>query len=241
MYLAPTPHTVSERFAWSMNALVYAIGSRSRSGLLFIIGMLICGKVNKVRNAFLSILGRIENGTLRKSAVRQASTLQRRPMEAAVRQGLVERAKAWAETWRNVPRTWAWLLPLVPCEAASYASQLSHLLQEEEMQLRLAAEPRLGRAFRPMCRMLGIDPAVLRLPPVERKPRRSQKVTGRPSGTHPTGQTTSDCAEWKEPSRAAIKRAIATRRSPSIEMQANSKRYPWYPTEGAGTGEAEKL
>jgi hypothetical protein len=130
-------------------------------------------------------------------------------------------------------------------EAAGFASQLSHLLQDEEMKRHLAATPRLGRALWPMCRMLGMDRALLGLPPAERKrrteaacggtgrPRRGGKVMGCASLVHPTSET-------KEPSRAAIVKAINTRRWPSIEMQARPERYRWYPMEPAGPGDTDK-
>jgi hypothetical protein len=54
---------------------------------------------------------------------------------------------------------------------------------------------------------------------------------------HPTSVTD---ASWKEPSRAAIMKAINTRRWPSIEMQARPDRYKWTPTDGAGTGDKDK-
>jgi hypothetical protein len=230
------PLTHSERFAWSMNALVTAVRGRSRGGLLAVIGVLICRRVMRVRNEFLSLLDRIAAGTL--PPVRPGRTAAAPGTADAARQRMVELAKIWGK----VPRRWAWLLVLVPYEAASYASQLTHLLQEEEMQRHLAAEPRLGRAFRPMCRMLGIDPAVLRLPPVERqkRPRRGGKATGSAAPVHPTDETNSDGAAWKEPSRAAIERIIATRRWPSIEMQARPERYRWIPDETARADADEK-
>jgi hypothetical protein len=125
-------------------------------------------------------------------------------------------------------------------EAATYAGHLTQLLQQENMQRHLAEHPRLGRTFRPLCRMLGIDPAVLRLPPVERKPRRRRKAMGSAALTHPTNQTNSDGAERKDPPWSATKRVIATRPGPSIEMQANPKKYPWYPSKPETPKKTEK-
>jgi hypothetical protein len=128
----------------------------------------------------------------------------------------------------------------VPSEAATYAGYLTQVLQEEEMQRHLAAHPRLGRTFKPLCRMLGIDAAVLLLPPTERKPWRRRKAMGSAALAHPTPQTNSDTAALKEPSRAAIMKAINTRRWPSIEQQANPRRYPFYPTDQTGTGDSDE-
>jgi hypothetical protein len=142
-----------------------------------------------------------------------------------------------------MPRRVGWLLSLAHWDLANHASQLTHLLNDEEMKRHLAAAPQLGRALRPLCRMLGIDPMLLGLPPAERKkraveegaatgrPRRGGQVMGSASLAHPT------IVPHSEPSRAAIKRAIATRPWPSIEMQANPKHYPWYPMEPDGPGD----
>ncbi len=57
----------------------------------------------------------------------------------------------------RLPRGFAWLIRLVP-EAAVYGSQVQHLLGDPELAALLAAEPKLGRILRPLCRMLAIRP-----------------------------------------------------------------------------------
>jgi len=56
----------------------------------------------------------------------------------------------------GLPRGFGWLLPLVPQEAAGFASQLRVVLAEAEMVALLQASPQARRELRPLCRMLGI-------------------------------------------------------------------------------------
>jgi len=60
----------------------------------------------------------------------------------------------------GLPRSWRWLLRLVPQVAAGRA-QLQDLLREPAMAEMLAADPRLGRILRPLGWMLGVDRALL--------------------------------------------------------------------------------
>jgi hypothetical protein len=159
-------------------------------------------------------------------------------MDEATRQRLAEQA----EKWRKVPRKRGWLVALVGYEAAGFASQLAHLLQDEEMKRHLAATPRLGRALWPVCRMLGMDPALLGFSPVERKKRPvAAEAAEAGSADDPPRRRRRRCAEGREPTRAEIMRKINTRRWPSIEMQARPERYRWYPMEGAGPGMRTKV
>jgi len=96
----------------------------------------------------------------------------------------------------RLPHKFAWLVRLVP-EAASYGSQLRHLLAEPEMAALLAASPQASRLLRPICRMLAVAPphAVPRPPPPDpplsdaaaappdpHRPPRGGKPAGRPLG-----------------------------------------------------------
>lgn len=80
----------------------------------------------------------------------------------------------------RLPRRFAWLLPMVPYEAAGFASQLRHTLSDPEMVALLAASPRLGAVLRPLCRMLGLEPALV-MPVVV------DGVTGGPAKVHVAG------------------------------------------------------
>ena len=60
----------------------------------------------------------------------------------------------------GLPRSWRWLLRLVPHAAAGRA-QLQELLRDPAMAEMLAADPRLGPILRPLGWMLGVDRALL--------------------------------------------------------------------------------
>ena len=68
----------------------------------------------------------------------------------------------------GLPRSWRWLLRLVP-QAAAGRAQLEALLRDPAMAALLAADPRLGPILRPLGWMLGVDRALL---PASRRRRR---------------------------------------------------------------------
>ena len=68
----------------------------------------------------------------------------------------------------GLPRSWRWLLRLVP-QAAAGRAQLEELLRDPAMAEMLAADPRLGPILRPLGWMLGVDRALL---PASRRRRR---------------------------------------------------------------------
>ncbi len=71
----------------------------------------------------------------------------------------------------RLPRSQAWLIRLLPGEAASYGCQLQALLADPQMAALLAAAPEAGRILRPLCRLLAIAPeGLLVLPSAAGKP-----------------------------------------------------------------------
>jgi len=71
----------------------------------------------------------------------------------------------------RLPRGQAWLIRLLPGEAASYGCQLQALLADPAMAALLAAAPEAGRILRPLCRLLAIAPeGLLALPSAAGKP-----------------------------------------------------------------------
>ncbi len=70
-------------------------------------------------------------------------------------------ASAWPD---GLPRGRNWLVRLAP-ETAVYGSQLAHMLADPEMTALLDATPRLRRALRPLCHMLGVEMAEAVAPP----------------------------------------------------------------------------
>jgi hypothetical protein len=72
----------------------------------------------------------------------------------------------------RLPSGRAWLCVLVPYEAATYGSQLAHLMDDPAMIALLAASPAFARMLRPLFWATGAHPTAGRLPPLApRKPR----------------------------------------------------------------------
>jgi hypothetical protein len=108
----------------------------------------------------------------------------------------------------RLPRGFAWLIRLAP-EAACYGGQLQHMLADPEMAALLAAEPKLRRLLRPLCRMLAIRPGPELLAPLLAPPRRrvgsacgtpasGPPASGTPaSGTPASGERPPDTPPWR--------------------------------------------
>jgi hypothetical protein len=110
--------------------------------------LLICQRVRRVEGRIVRMLARFQAGRLRVSATTRVgggSLAGTRVVGGAA----------------QLPRGFAWLLPLVPCAAANYAAQLRITLATPEMVALLAAAPQARRVLGPLCRMLGIEASVL--------------------------------------------------------------------------------
>ncbi len=71
----------------------------------------------------------------------------------------------------RLPRGHAWLVRLIQ-RTAQFGGPIEALINSPEGAALLAAAPQAGRIFRPLCRMLGIDPPTsIRLPPRPRPKR----------------------------------------------------------------------
>ena len=82
-----------------------------------------------------------------------------------------------AEGAVRLPRQFGWLIPLVPLQAINLGSQLAFLFTDPEMAALLAASPRIVKALRPLCWMLGTRlPPPYSPPPRPRKPYVAPKV-----------------------------------------------------------------
>ena len=152
MNLVVSP-SVSDRFVMALEGLHAAVAARFRSGVITVAMIwLVCNRVRRVERRVMRLLALFRAGTLPAERV------------LAVRTGGVE-GRAVGVVSVRLPRRFGWLLPLVPCHAAGFASQLRHTLAEPEMVAFLAASPAARRALMPLCRMLAIEAAVL-TPPV---------------------------------------------------------------------------
>jgi len=61
----------------------------------------------------------------------------------------------------GLPLRFGWLIQMVPYQAAGYASQLRATLGQPEMEALLRASPQARRILAPLCRMLGVEAALL--------------------------------------------------------------------------------
>ncbi len=140
--------SVTERFSLSVDGLYRAVAARiAGGGLEAWLITLICGRLRRIEARVMWLVAAIQTGQLRPAQVRRA-----------VVQGAGRgRAKA-----PRLPCGFAWLIKLVPYQAAGFGSQLRHLFADPEMAALIASTPRMVRALRPLFWMLGIEPALLK-------------------------------------------------------------------------------
>lgn len=138
---APVATGLSNRMALILQDLCRAVAARGAGNrALAPLMVLLWSRLRRMAARFDALVAHVRAGRLpAASRARRAAT----------------RAAAVPPPQR-LPRGFAWLVRLMP-EAAGYGSQLQHLLADPDMPALLAAEPRLGRILRPLCRMLAID------------------------------------------------------------------------------------
>ncbi len=143
------PLSITDRLSLSMHGLRVAVAERIVGSVLSVAVMtLIYFRLLRIENRVLWLIAAIREGRVRGGWVcpGRASVVRAK--------GLRPPAVSW-------PRGFAWLCGVVPYKAAGFGSQLAHLFGDPEMVALLAASPQLRRALRPLCRMLGIEPALV--------------------------------------------------------------------------------
>jgi hypothetical protein len=120
--------------------------------------LLVHAWLGRLVQRFAALVARAEAGTLRPPRRgRQRSPDKSPPGEKRPR-------------W---PQNFAWLIRMLPYQAACFGSQLQHQFSQPEMMALLEAAPQAGRLLRPLCRMLAVElPPALRLPPRPPRPRK---------------------------------------------------------------------
>ncbi len=145
--LITSPLTLTERLALTLDGLCKAVAARIAGGAMSeLMILMIWNRVRRIEHRLLRLLARYRAGRL---WTRVAAPSGGR---AGTRRG---------EKVPVLPRDFAWLLPLVPFSAAGFASQFRVVLEEPEMVGLLAASPQARRVLAPLCRMLGIEAALL--------------------------------------------------------------------------------
>ena len=143
--------SLAERITLPLEGLCRAVAARIAGGAMeAAIILLVWTRVRRAQGRIKALLVRFRAGRLRQRAVQTAE----RGMVRATR--LVSDRPAL-----RLPRRFGWLLPMVPYEAANFASQLRVQLEDPEMQALLAASGQVRRILAPVCRMLAIEPEVL--------------------------------------------------------------------------------
>ncbi len=141
--------TIADRIALTLAGLGRAVAARIAGGAMAAaMILLVWRRIRRVDGQIRGLMERYRAGTLRVLV----------QSEARSRVG-VGRARAVSD---RLPQRFGWLLPLVPYEAAGFASQLRAQLVEPEMVALLDAAPQARRVLGPLCRMLGIERALLR-------------------------------------------------------------------------------
>jgi hypothetical protein len=147
---APTPPSGSSA-SWTI------CHARGVSGALT---LLIWTHLGRVKTRFARLVARLRAGQ------RPAPRKPRTPHAAADPPRPPRKASL-------LPRGKIWLTALVGHWAAGYGGQIQHLLDTDpEMAALIAASPQLANLLRPLCRALGVDPVILRLPAKPRLPRK---------------------------------------------------------------------
>jgi hypothetical protein len=163
------PSTPADRFALIVEGLCRVVAARHARGLAGPMIILIWTRLRRAGTRFASLLARFEAGTLpafarpRRRAACRASACSADPGEdgrgAEMERGSPPQGGSATRSrgaGPRLPRGVAWLLRLAP-ETAGYASQLQYFLADPEVAALLAAAPRMARALRPLCRMLGVE------------------------------------------------------------------------------------
>jgi len=151
---------VADRLAMTLDGLCRAVAARIAPGMA---GWVL--QVAVIRMVWIRIR-RIEGRLQRLLARFQAGQLRVWTEARSGRAGGGGRcesptAKPPRTPTAKLPRRFGWLMVLVPYQAAGYASQLRHLLEDPEMIAFLQASAQARRVLRPLGWMLGIEAELL--------------------------------------------------------------------------------
>jgi hypothetical protein len=183
-WLLPRATTMPEKLSNLFLMLLGAVGDRLRPDhpwrLDVSLGVRIQARLWRIKKRIATLLARIEAGTLRPPRPHKP---RQRPSRPKAEGPSTDRGARPTEP--RLPTHRAWLNRLVrPRESeASVVATVSHhlaqMLRSPELTLLIGQHPRLAEEFRPLCRMVGVDPSLL--PPRPPRPPRP----GRPKQPAP--------------------------------------------------------
>jgi hypothetical protein len=139
--------SVADRLALALEGLARGVAGLVRGRVMSAaMIVLVWQRLRRVERDVLGLLARFRAGRLR------------------VMPGRLGVSRAGGSRWGRLglPRRFAWLLPMMPGEAACFAGQIRTMLAEPEMVALMSVSPQARRVLRPVCRMLGIEREVLR-------------------------------------------------------------------------------
>lgn len=149
--MAPTVVlSVADRFALIMDGLCRVVAQRQKTGLPGPLAILLWTTFRRMAVRFANLAARVHAGTLPSPARRRPRHCER---SEAIQSDNPPPASPRPQP--RLPRTFGWLLSLVP-EIACYRSQLQHLLSDPELTALQAAGPQFGRILHPLCHILAI-------------------------------------------------------------------------------------
>jgi hypothetical protein len=129
--------------------------------------LLVHAWLGRLVQRFAALVARVEAGTLRPPRRRTSPPRGVPPPDDSPSK------RPPREPYQRLPESFAWLIRMLPYQAACFGSQLQHQFSQPEMIALLEAAPQVGRILRPLCRLLAIDlPPALRLPPRPPRPRK---------------------------------------------------------------------
>jgi hypothetical protein len=172
--------TVADRIALTLDGLGRAVAARVLGGaMLAVTILLVWRRLRRIEGRIQGLLARFRAGRLWVRTVPRVGG-----------RGGVGGCGAVV-----LPRGFGWLLPMVPQEAACFAGQMRGVLAEPEMVALLAAAPQARRVLAPLCRMLGIEAAVLVPAPVASAAHLVAEVPGLPAMPVADGEAPARFAE----------------------------------------------
>ncbi len=142
------------------------------------VGRAVASRLTKARAELLDLIARFSRGEVlwrgpraaRPRGVGAGAVVAREACSASVDEGVPDASHV------ALPLRAGWLCQLMPYEAASIGGQLEAVLRSGKMVVLMQATPRVARALRPTCRMLGCDMALLLQPKDARVPVRKIRV-----------------------------------------------------------------
>ena len=192
----PPPRSLAERFASVVRGLTHAAVTEGLLGRLANpLVALITTRMGEIKQHFDRLAARVAAGTYRPprpSATPRQKPAAPRPLRPSEQQRNSQRAVI--RQWGTLPRTYGWLLTLVPEEryrlaVAGCRSHLEFLFRDPEMLALMQAAPAsLRRPLRSLCWMLRVAPPPI-LAPRRRPPRPRPAAPARPESRKPRHRT----------------------------------------------------